>query len=358
MNTELDDHFMRRTFTLLKPFKKPPSPNPSVACLIVKNRQIIGKGVHLAPGSPHAEIIALRTAGVFAKGADVYVNLEPCCHHGRTPPCVNALIKAGVKRVICAMTDPNPLVKGRGILALHDHGIVVVNNVCNAQACHLNRFFVHFIQHKKPFVIAKWAMSLDGKMITAKSDKRQLSNKQSIKQAHAFRQKVDAILIGSETAIQDNPMLTTRYQDSGTTHHPLRIVLDSRARLPTSLTLLTGQLPGKTLVVTTNKAKPNWIKRLRERGNQVWVLPTDDEQHISLVALLDKLGEHNIMSLLVEGGAICRDAFFNEGLVNEVHSFISPHIIASLAHKQTLEKISSDEFKQDHFFQFSMENTL
>lgn len=322
------------------------SPNPMVGCVIVKDDVIVGKGYHQQAGGPHAEIAALQQAGDLARGATAYVTLEPCCHYGKTPPCTQALIKAGIKKVITACKDPNPLVAGKGLEELIAAGIEVESGVCEAEATTLNEIFFHFIRTQQPFVIAKWAMSLDGKTVTHKEDDRNISCQQSRAYAHQIRQQVDAILIGSATALHDDPQLTARHT-AELIKQPLRIVLSSRGNLPLDLKLFDAS--AKTLVVTTTHAQPQWISQLQEKNIEVLVLPEQTPSRIDLHSLVKKLGEKNISSLLVEGGMTILQEFFNENLVNKIHVYLAPNIIGSMKKKSSVKNITLSNIEQDFF---------
>ncbi|MDF2940796.1 MAG: ribD [Gammaproteobacteria bacterium] len=328
------------------------APNPMVGCLIVKNGRIVGQGWHEKPGAPHAEIHALQEAGLEAKGAIAYVNLEPCSHHGRTGPCVDALIEAEVAEVHFPFIDPNPLVAGQGLKKLESAGIKVVVGECEKEARKLNEVFLHYIVHKRPFVIAKWAMSLDGKLITQPGDLRQISGKISQTHLHHIRESLSAILIGSETARKDNPELTVRLENAK--RHPVRIVLNASANLPLDLKLFSSKLPGKTIVVTSQNAPMDWCLQLKDQGVEVLGLPLDSQGHISLPDLLEELGRRELSSLLVEGGAQLLASFFKQALVNKVYTYLAPVIINELPIKQKLTWEQMEQCGEDYFFSASL----
>ncbi|MHB1221564.1 MAG: bifunctional diaminohydroxyphosphoribosylaminopyrimidine deaminase/5-amino-6-(5-phosphoribosylamino)uracil reductase RibD [Gammaproteobacteria bacterium] len=320
------------------------SPNPMVGCVIVKNDKIIGQGYHQRAGEPHAEVHALQEAGADANGATVYVTLEPCCHQGRTPPCTDALIKAGIKKVYVACADPNPLVAKKGIQQLQAAGIAVELGLHADKATTLNEIFFHFITHQRPFVIAKWAMSLDGKTITHAHDSRSISSAASQTDAHELRQQVDAILIGANTARHDNPLLTVRLSNETLSKHPIRLILSSDGNLPLDLNIFKPDLPSKTILVTSDKTNTT---KFTQHNIDVIKLPLNDHGQINLSSLLDKLGQMHITSLLVEGGMKVHEQFFAENLVNKVSIYIAPVIIGSLERKQAViledyQKIASD----------------
>lgn len=320
------------------------SPNPMVGCVIVKNEKIIGQGFHQRAGEPHAEIYALEEAGPEANGATAYVTLEPCCHHGRTPPCTDALIKAGIKKVYVACADPNPLVAEKGITQLRAAGIDVELGLHADEAKKLNEIFFHFITHQRPFVIAKWAMSLDGKTITHAEDNRSISSAASQVDAHEQRQQVDAILIGANTARHDNPLLTVRLTSETASKHPIRLILSSDGNLPLDLNIFKSDLPSKTILITSEQTDAH---KFYEKNICVMKLPLNPQGKINLSSLLDKLGEMHITSLLVEGGMQVHEQFFADNLVNKISVYLAPVIIGSLEKKQTVtlddyKKIASD----------------
>ena len=342
--------YMQQTLALADAVQKPVSPNPKVGCVIVKNNQVVGRGYHQGPGTAHAEIVALQQAGAQAAGADLYVNLEPCCHFGRTAPCTDSIIKAGIKRVYCAMQDPNPLVRGQGISLLQNAGIDVIVGIGAEQAQTKNRFFSHFIKTGFPYVIAKWAMSCDGRIKVAQGDTRFISHQASQFHCHQTRREVDAILIGVNTAIADDPTLTVRFVENPTGYQPLRIVLDSQGRLPLQSKIVSGELPGTTMIATTQQSKPHWRAELKAQGNCIVVLPEDTQQQVGLLELLHYLGSQSVTSLLVEGGEIVLSSFINQGLVNEVQGYVGANLIAGLPQKQPVTFVEHRALGDDVFF--------
>lgn len=314
------------------------SPNPMVGCILVKDEQIIGQGFHQYAGGPHAEVIALSQAQELAKDATAYVTLEPCCHVGRTPPCTDALLQAGIKKVYIACQDPNPLVAGKGIAALQQAGIEVEVGLCADAAKELNKIFFHYITKKRPFVISKWAMSLDGKTITAADDSKQISNLATQQHCHQLRQQVDAILVGANTIRTDNPQLTVRITDeqakkNNLDKQPLRIILTTEGSLPLTAKVFSPELPGGALIVSTQPLKnlPSSLDNL--------VLPTAQNGKISISMLLTELGNRKITSLFVEGGMQTHYAFLNENLVDQIYVYLAPVIIGDFTKKQTFSAL-------------------
>ncbi len=302
------------------------SPNPLVGAVIVKNGRVVGEGYHHRAGEPHAEIEALRAAGNSARGATLYVTLEPCAHHGRTPPCTEALIAAGIAEVYYAVGDPNPRVNGKGHAKIEAAGIKVHRGLCEEEARELNRPFFKHVTTGRPFVTAKFAMSLDGKIATRSGDSRWITNPASRQCGHQLRNVTDAILVGAGTVLADDPQLTTRL-DSDDIRHPLRIIADSRGRVPLSAQLFDQGLPGQTVVATTNATSLAHCAELSARGVDVWRLPSGAQGRVSLTALLDEIGRRGMLTLLVEGGSELLGAFFAEQQVDRVWAFIAPAII-------------------------------
>lgn len=307
------------------------SPNPMVGCVIVKNNKIIATGWHQRAGESHAEIIALQATQEDLSGATLYVTLEPCCHYGRTPPCVDAILNSGIKEIYVACLDPNPVVAGKGIELLKQANITVHVGLLENEAKKLNEIFFHYITTKRPFVIAKWAMSLDGKTVTNPNDSRQISGEQAYQYTHQLRHQVDAILVGAKTALHDNPQLTARLHANE--KQPIRIVLANKSELPKNLELLNNSLPGKTIIVTNNKM-------ISAEQVEVLYIDSNNQSQISLPSLLEELGKRGITSLLIEGGMTTLNYFIKENLINKFHVYLTPTIISSLPAKKKLNNFS------------------
>lgn len=313
--------FMRRALALAARGRGKTSPNPMVGALVVRDGSIIGEGWHKRAGEPHAEILALQQAGRRARGAELYLTLEPCAHFGKTPPCTKAIIASGIRRVSIAMLDRNPLVFGRGKTALKRAGIEVLIGDGEAEARKLNEAFVFAMERRRPFVIAKFAASLDGKLATARGDARWITNEVSRRFAHRLRDEADGVLVGSGTILTDDPMLTVRLVR--TDHQPLRIVLDSRGRIPKSAKIFdTTQAP--TLYVTTAEVAERRKHELC--GVELLPLPLTDG-HLDLTSLIVELHRREVRSLLVEGGPGLLTVFFEANLVNKVYAFLAPLLI-------------------------------
>jgi diaminohydroxyphosphoribosylaminopyrimidine deaminase/5-amino-6-(5-phosphoribosylamino)uracil reductase len=301
------------------------SPNPMVGAVLVKGGQIVGQGYHRRVGAPHAEVEALRQAGEAARGADLYVTLEPCNHQGRTPPCTQAILSAGIGRVIIASRDPNPRVTGGGAEYLQSQGVAIETGLFEEEARRLNDAWFHWVATGLPWVIAKAACSLDGKIATATGESQWLTGEAARAYGHRLRHQVDAILVGIETALADDPQLTTRLpRRKG--KDPIRVVLDSRLRLPLTAKLLHLDSPAPTWVACTSEAPKEKIKAIKELGAEVLVL-SPEAGRVPLKPLLKLLGAQQVQSLLVEGGAEVLGAFFDQRLVNQFYFFFAPKIL-------------------------------
>ena len=298
-------------------------PNPPVGCVVVRDGRAVGEGWPARFGGPHAEIVALAAAGDAAKGAVCYVTLEPCCHHGKTPPCTDALRRAGIARIVVGCLDPSEKVSGRGVAELREAGIDVQVGVCEAACRQLIAPFEKLHCQRRPWVHAKWAMSCDGRMAASSGDSRWISSEASRQQVHALRGRVDAILVGIETALQDDPQLTARPPGPRT---PLRIVLDSMARLPVHSHLVRTAREIGVLVAVGPDAPAERVAALRSAGCEIWQSPESSRQ-ASLAALLDELGRRDFTHLLVEGGPTVLGTFFELGEIDEVHAFIAPVLL-------------------------------
>jgi diaminohydroxyphosphoribosylaminopyrimidine deaminase/5-amino-6-(5-phosphoribosylamino)uracil reductase len=305
------------------------APNPAVGAVLVRDDVAIGEGFTQPPGGPHAEIVALRQAGDRARGATAYVTLEPCAHFGRTPPCVDALINAGIARAVVAIPDPFSGVSGRGIARLEQAGIPVTLGVEANDAIALNAAFLRRILNRRPSVTAKYAMTLDGRIATRTGHSRWITGPEARREAHRLRDSHDAILVGIGTALADDPLLTTRLADDecgdGGPHHPLRVILDRRSRLPLTAAMLQPDAPGQTLIATSERAPHDAIAALRVAGAEVIQLPERDDR-IDLHALLLAQSDRGVYSLLVAGGAAVLGAFFDADVIDDVIAFVAPVI--------------------------------
>ena len=318
--------FMQRALELARAALGTTSPNPSVGAVIVKGGEVVGEGCTQPPPGDHAEIVALRQAGKSAGGATLYVTLEPCPHLGRTPPCADAIIEAGIAEVHYAVADPDPQVDGGGQRKLEEAGITVHAGDGEAEARRINEAFFKHRTKGIPFVITKFAASLDGRVAAASGDSRWVSGPEAREWAHELRTKVDAILVGSSTVLIDDPLLTARPGDRDAERQPLRVVVDSRGRTPPMARVLGG--PGRAIVATLEGAPQPWRSSLRAAGAEVVTLPADGER-VDLQALLRELAGRDVLSLLVEGGGAILGSFFDGGLVDKLHAIIAPIIIGA-----------------------------
>jgi diaminohydroxyphosphoribosylaminopyrimidine deaminase/5-amino-6-(5-phosphoribosylamino)uracil reductase len=318
--------YMQRALALAGQALGRVSPNPAVGAVLVRDGKVVGEGFTRPPGGPHAEVVALEQAGEAARGAILYASLEPCCHQGRTPPCSEAIIAAGVAEVHMAMLDPDPNVNGRGREELAAAGIAVQVGECEEEARRLNEAYIKHRTIGFPFVIAKFAASLDGRIAAASGDSRWISGPQSLRWAHEQRTTVDAIMVGANTIVVDNPQLTARPGGQESERQPLRIVVDSGDRTPANARVLQG--PGRTVIATSEGSDPSWRRALEAAGAEVLVLPGDGDS-LDLGALLKALAERGVLSLLVEGGGILLGSVFDQGLVDKVQVIIAPMIIGA-----------------------------
>lgn len=335
------------------------SPNPMVGAVVVNSGRIVGEGYHQQAGGPHAEVRALANAGQEARGGTLYVTLEPCNHHGRTPPCTQAIIATGIKHVVYAVPDPNPHASG-GAERLQAAGIRVSGGFGHEEAQELNRFFFHHVQTVRPYVLAKFASSLDGKIATNQMHSRWITGSAARQRGHELRQAVDAILVGAGTVTADNPRLTTRLPLDNP-QHPLRVVLDSTGRVPLESQIFNPELPGQTLVATTLAMSTRLERQLQRQGVEVWRLPMTHDRQVNIELLLKKLGHCGVQSLLVEGGGTVLGRMRDLDLINEVWAFIAPVLIggaqapspiggagaAHMDHAWRLQDIRYEQLEQD-----------
>ena len=294
-----------------------------VGAVLVRAGKIVGAGYHRAAGSDHAEIVALKQAGAKAQGATLYITLEPCSHYGRTPPCADALIRAGIKEVVAAMSDPNPRVAGRGFKKLRRAGITVRTGLLEAQCRRMLESFTKFITKHIPFVTLKLAATLDGKIATTSGDSQWITSARSRALVHRWRNEMDAVLVGAATARADDPQLTCR---SAGGRNPYRVVLDSRSRIPLMAQLFKQKDAAKTIIATTTGASAARVRAIEALGAQVWRLPAQGGQ-VSWQPLLKKLAGHGIVSVLIEGGAAVAASALKHKVVDKVEFFYAPKII-------------------------------
>ena len=329
--TESDTEYMARALRLAAKGRGLASPNPMVGAVIVQGSRVVGEGYHRRAGGPHAEVVALRSAGTRAHGATLYVNLEPCCHtHKRTPPCVPAIKSGGLRRVVISMRDPNPQVNGRGIRSLSNAGIDVVVGCLRNKAERLNETYCYRMRTGRPFVVLKAAMTLDGKIATAGGASQWITGQAARQHVHRVRSHMDAIMVGIETVLRDDPQLTVRLPVQSSNRpglrQPMRVILDSRLRLPLTARVLGQAGQASIVVATTAKAPRHRVERLRSLGVTVLVLPAQNGR-VSLGACLARLGRMGINSLLIEGGSELNATALRSGLVNRVALYIAPRLL-------------------------------
>lgn len=319
----MDEKYMKLALELAKKGEGRVNPNPLVGAVIVKDNKIIGKGYHEYYGGPHAEINAFSSAQENVEGSTMYVTLEPCCHYGKTPPCVNAIIKNNIKKVVVGMLDPNPKVAGKGIEILREHGIEVITGVLEEKCKDLNEIFIKYIVTKSPFVIMKYAMTLDGKIAAYTGDSKWITGESAREEVHKLRNKVSGIMVGIGTVLQDNPSLTCRIQGGIS---PKRIIVDSNLRIPLSSNVLTIKDQTLTIIAATKKASQEKIQILKDKGAEVLIVE-DMDGRVNLQALMKRLGEMGIDSILLEGGSTLNYSAIEQGIVDKVQAYIAPKII-------------------------------
>ena len=319
----MDKYYMQQALTIAQYATGRTSPNPLVGAVIVKDGHIVGQGWHRQAGTPHAEIHALAQAAELAKGATIYVTLEPCSHYGRTGPCTDALIEAGIKKVVVAMTDPNPEVSGNGLTRLRSAGIEVVEGILAAEAAKLNEVFIKWITTGMPFGVLKTAMSLDGKIAAYTGHSQWITGSSARAYVHKLRDIYDGILVGSGTVLTDDPLLTARLPEGG--QNPVRIIVDSMARTPLTANVITDK-QAPTFIAVSQAAPLERVAALRGLGVEVLVLE-QTPQGLNLRQLFKILGERHITSIFVEGGATINASLLAANLIDKVYCFIAPKII-------------------------------
>ena len=342
-------HFMTLALRLAAKGRGRTSPNPMVGALVVKNGRIVGRGYHHGPGQPHAEILALKQAGPRAKGATLYVTLEPCCHVlKRTPPCVPVVVQSGVRQVVVAMADPNSMVKGRGIAALRRAGMTVTMGIAHEAAAKMNHAYLHWVKTGRPYVVLKAGMTLDGKVATAKGESQWITGPLARQDAHRLRSQVDAVIVGVGTIIHDDPTLTARLSNRPlklAPRQPLRVVLDSRLRTSPTATVCAMQDRAKTLIVTTSRTSPSRRRPFERAGVEVRSL-SEKNGHVSLSALMTMLGKRGITSVLIEGGSTVNAAALREKLVNHVVLYLAPTLMGGQDAKAVIGDRSPERLAQ------------
>lgn len=320
-----DETWMRRALALARRGEGMTRPNPPVGAVIVKNGRLLAEGFHARAGSPHAEAIALGMAGRAAKGATLYVTLEPCSTHGRTPPCAEAILRAGISRVVAAVTDRNPRHSGKGLAFLRRHGVQVETGICEAAAQELARPFFTWILTGRPLVTLKLAMTMDGRIADASGRSRWITSPPALRCVQAMRRRVDAVLVGVGTVVADDPSLMPR---PALGRSPLRVIVDSRGRLPGPAKVLTDGLQAGTILATTRRCPASIIDHWARAGVRVWVLPAVRNK-VSLKALLKRLGDEGLLHVLCEGGGELAAGLTKAGLVDDFLFFLAPKLLGA-----------------------------
>jgi len=317
--------FMKIALELASKGKGLTSPNPMVGAVIIRNGKIIGKGYHAKAGLPHAEIVALKDAGAKTKGATLFVNLEPCVHYGKTPPCCDEIIRAGLRKVVIGIKDPNPLVNGKGIRKLRSHGIEVEVGVMEREAWELNEAFIKSIKTGMPFVIMKSAMSLDGKIATRSGESKWLTGIESRRFVQELRAGVDGIMVGIGTVLRDNPRLTVRTGERKG-NPPAKIIVDSQLKIPLSAKIFFSKPESKIIIATTSQASGRKIFELRKMGIQI-IRAENRLGKVDLKKLMKELYKREFMSILLEGGSELNASAIREGIVDKIFYFYAPILI-------------------------------
>jgi diaminohydroxyphosphoribosylaminopyrimidine deaminase/5-amino-6-(5-phosphoribosylamino)uracil reductase len=323
MAGDTDERYMRSALRLALKAAGRTSPNPMVGAVLVRKGRIIATGYHRRAGEDHAEIIALKNAGRRARGATLYINLEPCDHLGKTPPCTSSLIRAGVRKVVAGMVDPNPLVSGRGVRRLRRAGVQVEIGLLEAECRKLNEAFVKYVTRGIPFVILKLAATADGKIATSTGDSKWITGEAARRYVHQLRNQVDAVVVGRGTVTEDDPLLTCRIPGG---RDPWRVVLDGRLRTPLTAQLVQPALARRTIIATGPGVAEKKVKLLRERGAQVWSFPLR-RGGLPFKSVLRRLGKMGLLSVMIEGGASTASRALMEKAVDKVVFFYAPKII-------------------------------
>lgn len=320
-----DEFFMDRALELARQADGWTSPNPLVGAVVVRDGRIVGEGYHMKAGTPHAEVHALKMAGSKARGAALYVTLEPCCHHGRTPPCTDAVLKAGITRVVAAMEDPNPVVAGKGLRKLQAAGVEVKTGVLEQESRQLNEVFLKYIVSHEPFIAVKSAVTLDGKIATKTGSSQWITGSEARIMAHRLRHRYDAVLAGIGTVLADDPLLTVRVPGEKL-KNPVRVIIDSQLKIPFNAQVLdTGQAPTIIYTAGVNSYK---LEVLEDKGVEVVACP-GEEGRVDLAAVFRDLGKKGITGVLVEGGGEIHGSIFDRHLADKIYIFMAPKIVGS-----------------------------
>ena len=337
----IDANYMQRAINLAEQGRGWTSPNPLVGCVIVKNGKIVAEGYHEKIGGWHAERNAILNSDTDLSGATAYVTLEPCCHHGRTPPCSDLLIERGIKKIFIGSRDPNPLVSGKGAKQLRAAGIEVVEDFMREECDKLNPIFFHYIQTKRPYVLMKYAMTADGKIATSTGESKWITGETARTKVQQTRHQYSAIMVGVETVLADNPMLNTRMPNA---KQPVRVVCDSQLRTPLDCQLVQTAKEYRTVIATVCEDLQK-IEQYRPLGVEVMVCKARNKR-VDLDDLLQKLGEMQIDSLLIEGGSSLNFSALESGVVNRVHCYIAPKLVGGKQAKTPIGGEGIDDLSQ------------
>lgn len=316
-----DQHYMQIAFTLAKKGQGWTAPNPMVGAVIVKNNKIIGSGYHERYGQLHAERNALASCKESPLGATMYVTLEPCCHHGKTPPCTDAIIESGIKRVVVGSKDPNPIVAGKGIHILRQHGIAVTEDILQEQCNQLNQIFFHYMKHQTPYVMMKYAMTMDGKISTYTGKSKWITGEMARQHVQQTRHCYSGIMVGIGTVLADDPLLTCRLPNS---KNPIRIICDTHLRMPLHSQIVKTAQQVPTMIATSCTAQEQFIP-YQLAGCQILTIPKH-EGHIDLQVLMQALGTQGIDSVLLEGGSSLNWSALHSGIVHKVQAYLAPKL--------------------------------
>lgn len=321
MNHVTNETYMKRALELAARGCGHVSPNPMVGAVIVKDGRIIGEGYHARYGDLHAERAALASCTESPKGADLYVTLEPCCHHGKQPPCTDAILESGIRRVFIGSADPNPLVAGKGIQILRDHGIEVYEDMLRAECDALNYVFFHYINTGLPYVTMKYAMTMDGKIATRTGASQWITGEDARTQVHRDRNRCKGIMVGIGTVLKDDPMLNCRMEGGV---DPIRIICDTSLRIPADCRIVKSASQIETIIATCSE-DPVKRKLLEDAGCRVLIIPQSNG-HVDLIQLMHRLGKEQIDSILLEGGGQLNWSALQSGIVNRIQAYIAPKI--------------------------------
>lgn len=338
----MDEYYMGLAINLARKGIGKVNPNPMVGAVIVEDNKIVGTGYHEKYGGKHAEVNAIENSRESLNGSTMYVNLEPCSHFGKTPPCVDKIIESKINKVVIASVDPNPLVQGKGVKKLRDAGIEVKVGVLDEENKKLNEVFLKYIKNKKPFVVMKVAMSLDGKIATTTGQSKWISCDESRRYVHKLRSEVMSILVGINTVIKDDPMLDCRLENG---KNPIRIIVDTTLKIPIDSKIVSSSKSIRTIVVTTKNANRNVMKLLEGKGVEILTVNLKNNL-VALKEMINKLGELNIDSILIEGGSSLNFSAMNENIVDKIQVYVAPIILGGESSKTPIGGQGVDDIKE------------